>query len=46
MQRFGDRKQFGIVAQASIEDYENGLIKKHEMTTYKKEEDRTKLTDI
>jgi uncharacterized protein (DUF1015 family) len=28
---------------ASIDDYENGLIKRHEMTIKKKEEDRTKL---
>jgi uncharacterized protein (DUF1015 family) len=31
---------------ASIEDYENGLIKRHELTIKKKEEDRTKLNDI
>ena len=30
---------------SSIEDYENGLIKKHELTIKKKEEDRTKLCD-
>ena len=40
------RTQYGIVAAASIDDYENGLIKKHELTRKKKEEDRTKLTDI
>lgn len=34
------------MAQASTDDYEKGLIKKHELTTYKKENDRTKLTDI
>jgi uncharacterized protein (DUF1015 family) len=34
------------VALASIEDYENGLIKRHELTIKKKEEDRTKLNDI
>lgn len=42
----GERKQYGIVALASIEDYENGLIKRHELTIKKKEEDRTKLNDI
>jgi uncharacterized protein (DUF1015 family) len=30
---------------ASIEDYEQGLIKKHELTIKKKEEDRTRLAD-
>ncbi len=46
MQRMGDRPpQYGIVAEASINDYERGLIKRHELTTYKKEEDRTKLID-
>lgn len=42
----GERRQYGIVAQASTDDYENGMIKRHELTTYKKEADRTKLTDI
>jgi len=41
----GDREQYGIVGMASIEDYENGLIKRHELTIKKKEEDRTKLSD-
>jgi len=31
---------------ASVEDYENGLIKRHELTIKKKEEDRTKLSEI
>lgn len=30
---------------ASVDDYENGLIKRHELTIKKKEEDRTKLSD-
>ena len=34
------------MAVASIEDYENGIIKRHELTIKKKEEDRTKLTCI
>lgn len=42
----GTRKQYGILALASIEDYENGLIKRHEHTIKKKEEDRTKLNDV
>ena len=45
MQKMGDRKQYGIVAMSSVEDYENGLIKRHELTIKKKEEDRTKLSD-
>ena len=39
------RTQYGIVAAASLDDYEQGLIKKHELTRKKKEEDRTRLTD-
>lgn len=31
---------------ASVEDYEKGIIKRHELTIKKKEEDRTKLCDI
>ena len=46
MQKMGEREQYGIVAMASVEDYENGLIKRHELTIKKKEEDRTKLSDI
>jgi len=34
------------VAGASIDDYDKNLIKRHELTTYKKEKDRTDLTDI
>lgn len=43
MQKLGEREQYGIVGMASIEDYENGLIKRHELTIKKKEQDRTKL---
>ena len=45
MQKMGDRQQYGIVGMASIEDYEQGLIKRHELTIKKKEEDRTRLSD-
>jgi uncharacterized protein (DUF1015 family) len=34
------------MALTSIEDYENNVIKRHEVTLQKKEQDRTKLTDI
>jgi uncharacterized protein (DUF1015 family) len=40
------RTQYGVVAAASVEDYENKLIKRHELTRKKKEEDRTRLTDV
>ena len=46
MQKMDGREQYGIVAMASVEDYENGLIKRHELTIKKKEEDRTKLSEI
>jgi uncharacterized protein (DUF1015 family) len=38
----GDVKEIGIVAGASIEDYENDIIKKHEHTRADKEADRIK----
>jgi uncharacterized protein (DUF1015 family) len=38
------RTQYGIVGGASCADYENGLIKKHELTRPEKEEDRMVLT--
>ena len=46
MQKMDGREQYGILAMASVDDYENGLIKRHELTIKKKEEDRTKLSDI
>ncbi len=39
------RSQTGIVACASIDDYENGIIKKHENTLAGKEEDRIRHVD-
>lgn len=41
----GDVDQIGLVAGASIEDYENGVIKKHEHTRAEKEADRIKHVD-
>lgn len=41
----GGITQIGLVAGASIEDYENDLIKKHELTRAKKEADRIKHID-
>lgn len=40
------RSQTGIVACASIDDYQNGVIKKHENTRAEKEEDRIHHVDI
>lgn len=39
------RTQTGIVATASIDDYESGVIKKHENTRAEKEEDRVRHVD-
>jgi uncharacterized protein (DUF1015 family) len=36
----GGRKQTGLVCGSSVDDYENGLIKKHEFTRPEKELDR------
>ena len=41
-QRMGDHVQTGLVTGASIDEYENDLIKKHEHTRPKKEDDRTR----
>lgn len=40
------RSQTGIVACASIDDYQNGVIKKHEKTRADKEEDRIRHVNI
>jgi len=39
-QTMNGKTQYGIVGCASIEDYENGVIRKHELTRPDKEEDR------
>ncbi len=39
-QKMGDWEQTGLVAASSIDDYFNGIIKKHEHTRPKKEKDR------
>lgn len=38
----GDHQQIGIVACASIDEYDNGTIRKHERTRRDKEDDRTR----
>ena len=39
-QTMGKRTQYGIILCAHTEDYEKGIIKKHELTLKKKEDDR------
>jgi len=43
-QTMNSRTQYGIVGAAACADYENGIIKKHELTRPEKEEDRMVLT--
>ena len=45
-QTMGGHTQAGIMCVASIQDYEENKIKRHEYTLAKKEADRTKLTDV
>ncbi len=44
-QVMGDHSQIGLVVGASVDEYEAGLIKKHEFTRRKKEDDRTRHVD-
>ncbi len=39
-QTMGTRTQYGLVLAAHIDDYANGIIKKHELTRKEKEDDR------
>ena len=39
-QQMGDHKQYGFVLTASVDDYLEGRIKKHELTRIDKEQDR------
>ena len=41
-QQMGEHVQIGIVAGASVDEYKNDKIKKHELTRKKKEDDRTR----
>jgi uncharacterized protein (DUF1015 family) len=43
-QTMNGKTQYGIVGGAACTDYENGIIKKHELTRPEKEEDRMVLT--
>ncbi len=44
-QRMGDHVQTGLVAAASVDEYDKSLIKKHELTRADKEDDRTRHID-
>lgn len=44
-QTMGAYTQLGLVAGASVEEYDQGLIKKHELTRADKEDDRTRHLD-
>jgi len=44
-QTMGGRKQMGLVAATSIDEYLNNTIKKHELTRKEKEEDRIRHVD-
>jgi len=43
-QTMGERTQYGLVGCAACTDYEDGIIRKHELTRPDKEEDRMVLT--
>lgn len=45
-QTMNGRTQYGLVACASVEDYMEGVVKKHELTRPDKEEDRMKHVRI
>ena len=45
-QTMDGRRQYGLVGCAGVEDYMNGIIKKHELTRPDKEEDRMKHVRI
>src|SRR6056297_2997250 len=42
-QTMNNKTQYGIVGAAAVDDYLNGIIKKHELTRPDKEEDRMKI---
>ena len=44
-QQMGSHRQRGLVAVCHVDDYDAGLIKKHEKTRKDKEDDRTRLID-
>lgn len=44
-QQMGAHVQTGVAALCHVDDYDNGLIKRHEKTRQEKENDRTRLTN-
>ena len=44
-QKMGDHVQTGVVGAASVDEYDQDLIKKHEYTRQNKEDDRTRHVD-
>ena len=44
-QRWGPHEQTGLVALASVDEYDRGVIKKHELTRPVKENDRVKIIE-
>ena len=45
-QKMGSHTQAGFVACASVDEYDKGLIKKHELTRADKEDDRTQHIEV
>ncbi|MFL5320704.1 MAG: DUF1015 domain-containing protein [Myxococcaceae bacterium] len=45
-QRMGGHTQVGVVGCASVDAYDRGIIKKHELTRADKEDDRTKHIEV
>ncbi len=45
-QKMGEHVQTGVVATASVAEYDAGQIKKHELTRADKEDDRTRHVDV
>jgi uncharacterized protein (DUF1015 family) len=44
-QEMGAHRQHGLVALCHVDDYDSGIIRKHENTRPEKEDDRTRLVD-
>jgi uncharacterized protein (DUF1015 family) len=45
-QKMGEHVQIGLVAGASVDEYDKNLIKKHELTRADKEDDRTRHIEV
>lgn len=45
-QKMGAHVQVGLVACASVDEYDRGLVKKHELTRTDKEDDRTRHIEV